>query len=146
MWELDHREGWGLKNWCFHIVLLESPLDCKIKLVTPKGNQPWLFIGKTDAEAEAPMLWPPDAKSRLIGKNLDVGKDRGQEKKGATEDEMFGWHHCLNRHEFVQTLGVSEGQRSLACCSPWVAKSQAWLLTTEQWQMLQPVLNTFVFR
>ena len=96
---------------------LESPFDGKdIKPVNPKGNQPWIFIRKTDAEAL--ILWPPDEKSWLIGKDPDAGKDWGQET-GGTEDEMVGWHHRLNGHEFVQTLGDSEGQVSLACCSPW---------------------------
>ena len=122
MWELDHKEGWAPKNWCFWTVVLEktieSPLDSKeIKVVNPKGNQPWIFIGRTDAEA--PILWPPDVKSWLIGKELDVGKDWRQEEKGVTEDEMFGWHHQFNGHEFEQTQGDSEGQGSLACYSPW---------------------------
>ena len=112
MWELDHKEGWAPKNWCFQTVVLEktlkSPLDSKkIKTVNPKGNQPWIFIGKTDAEAEAPILWPLDAKSQLIGKDPDAGKDWGQEEKGVTEDEMVGWHHQLNGHEFEQILGDS---------------------------------------
>ena len=99
---------------------LESPLDFKeIKLVNPKGNQSWIFIGRTDAEAEAPTLWPPDVKSQLIRKDSDAGKDWEQEEKGATEDEMVGWHHWLNGHEFEQTPGDSEGQGSLACCSSW---------------------------
>ena len=101
---------------------LESPLDCKeIKPVNPKGNQSWIFIGRTaaEAEAEAPVLWPPDVKSQLIGKDPDPGKDWGQEEKGATEDEMVGWHHRRNGHEFEQTPGDSEGQGSLVCCSPW---------------------------
>ena len=124
MWELDHKEGWALKNCCFWIVVLEktleSPLDSKeIKPVDPKGNQPWVFIGRTDAEAEASTLWPPDAKSRLIGKDLGSGKDWGQEEKRATENEMVGWHHWLNGHEFELTPGDDEGQGSLACCSPW---------------------------
>ena len=125
MWELDHKEeGWVPKNWCFWIIVLEitheSPLDCKeIKLVNPKGKQPWIFIERTHAEGEAPILWSFDAKSRLTGKDLDAGKDWGQEKKGATEDEMAGWHHRLSGHEFEQILGDSEGQGRLACCSPW---------------------------
>ena len=124
MWELDHKEGWAPKNWCFWIVVmektLESPLDCKkIKLVNPKGNQPWIFIGGTDAEAEAPMLWPLDVKSQFTGKDPDAGKDWGQEKTGATKDEMVGWHHWLNVYESEQTQGNSEGQESLACCSSW---------------------------
>ena len=127
MWELDHKEGWVPKNWCFwNVVLektLESPLDCKeIKPVNLKGNQSWIFIGETDAEAEAPILWPPDAKSWLIGKDPDAGKDWGQEEKGITEDEMVGWHHRLYGHEFEQAPGVGVGQGSLMCCSPWVHK------------------------
>ena len=127
MWELDHKECWEPKNWCFWTVVLEktleSSLDCKeIKPVNPKGNQPWILIGKTDAEAEAPVLEPPDVKSQLIGKNLDAGKDWGQEEEGATEDEMTGWHHQLNGHQFEQALGDGEGPESLACCSPWDCK------------------------
>ena len=123
MWELDYKESWALQNWRFWTVVLkktlESPLDCKeIRPVSPKGNQSWIFIGRTDVETEAPILWPPDAKSRLVGKDPDVGKDWRQEEKGVTEDEIFGWHHWLNGHEFEQTLGDSEGQGSLACCSP----------------------------
>ena len=97
---------------------VESPLDCKkIKSVNPNGNQPWIFIGRTDAEA--PIFWPPDARNQLIGKDPDAGKDWGQDEKGAKEDEMAGWHHRLNGHEFEQTLGDSKGQGSLACCSQW---------------------------
>ena len=134
MRELDHKEGWMLKNWCFQIVVventLESPLESKeMKPVNPKGNQPWIFIGRRDAEAEAPILWPPDVKSRLIGKDPDSGKDWGQEEKRATEDEMVGWHHRLNRYKFEQTLGDGEGQGSLACCSLWGCKESD---TTEQ--------------
>ena len=91
----------------------------EIKPVNPKGNQPSIFTGRTDAEAEAPILWPPDTKSQLIGKDPDAGKDRRQEKKGMTEDEMVGWHHRLNGPEFEQALGDGEGQGSLMCCSPW---------------------------
>ena len=99
---------------------LESPLNSKeIQLVHPNANQPWIFIGRTDAEAAAPIFWPPDVKSRLIGKDPEARKDWRQEEKGATETEVVGWHHWLNGHEFEQTLGDSEGQRSLACCSPW---------------------------
>ena len=105
MWELDYKEGWALKNWCFRTVVLEktleSPLDCKeIQPVHPKGDQSWVFIGRTDVEAETPVLWPPDAKSWLIGKDPDAGKDWRQEEKGMTEDEMVGWHHRLNGHEY----------------------------------------------
>ena len=103
---------------------LESPLDCKeIKLVNPKGNQPWIFIGRTDAEAETPILWPPDAQSQLVRKDADAGEDWKQEEKGTTEDEMVRWHHQLNGHEFEQTPGDSERQVSLAHCSPWVTES-----------------------
>ena len=127
MWELDYKESWALKNWCFWTVVLEktleSPLDSKeIKLVNPKGNQSWIFIGRTDAEAETPVLWPPDGKNWLIRKDPDAGKDWRQEEKGMTEDEMVGWHHQLNGHEFEQALGVGDGQGSLACCSPWRCK------------------------
>ena len=105
LWELDYKESWVPKNWCFWTVVLEktleSPLDCKeIQPGNPKGDQSWIFIGRTDAEAETPILWPPDAKSWLIGKDPDAGKDWRQKEKGMTEDEMVGWHHCLNRHEF----------------------------------------------
>ena len=103
--ELDHKESWAPKNWCFWTVVLEktleSPLDCKeIQLVHPKGDQSWIFIGRTDVEAETPILWPPDAKSWLIWKDPNAGKDWGQEEKGTTEDEIVGWHHQLNGHEF----------------------------------------------
>ena len=102
MWELDHKEGWAPKNWCFWAEVLEktqSPLDCKdIKPVNPKGNQPWIFIGRTDAEV--PIIWPPDAKSRLIWKDPDDGKDWRQEEKGTTEDEMIEWYHQLSGYEF----------------------------------------------
>ena len=123
MWELEHKEGWVLKNWCFWTVVLEktleSPFDSKeIHPVHPKGNQSWIFIGRTDAEAEVPILWPPDTKNWLIGKDPHAGKDWGQEEKGRTEDEMVGWHHWLNGHEFGQTLGDGDGQGDLACCSP----------------------------
>ena len=123
MWELDHKESLALKNSCFWTVVLEktleSPLDSKeIKPVNPKRNQPWIFNGRTDAEAEAPVLWPPDGKSWLTGKDPDSGKDWRQEEKGMTEDEMVGWHHWLNGYEFEKPQGVGEGQGSLACCSP----------------------------
>ena len=109
-------------HWCFWTVVLEktleSPLDCKeIKPVNPKGNHSWVTIGRTDAEA--PILWPPDAKNLLIGKDPNAGKDWRQEEKGMTEDEMVGWHHQLNGHEFEWALGAGDGQGGLACCSPW---------------------------
>ena len=113
-----------LAHWCFWIVLLketlESPLDCKeIQPVHPKGNQSLVFIERTDAGAEAPILWLPDAKKWLIGKDPDDGKDWRQEEEGMTEDEIVGWHHWLDGHEFEQAPGVGDGQESLACCSPW---------------------------
>ena len=118
MWQLDHKESWAPKNWCFWIVVLEktleSLLDCKeIKPVNPNRNQSWIFIGRTDVEVEAPVLWPPDMKNWLIGKDPDAGKDWRWEK-GVTEDEMVGWHQQLDRHEFEQAPGVGDGQRSLA--------------------------------
>ena len=122
-WELDHKESWAPKNWCFWTVVLEktleSPLGCKeIKPVNPKGKNPsWTFIGRTDAEAKAPILWPPDAKSWLITKDPDAGKDWWQEETGTTEDKMVGWHHLFNGHEFEQGPGVEE-QGSLGCYSP----------------------------
>ena len=124
MWELDCEESWVLKNWCFWTVVLEktleSPLDCKeIQPVHPKGDQSWIFIGRTDVEAETPILWPPDAKSWLIGKDPDAGRDWGQEEKGTTEDEMAGWHHQLNGREIEWTPGVGDGQGGLACCNSW---------------------------
>ena len=124
MWELDYKASWALKNWYFWTVVLEktleSPLDWKEShLVNPKGNWSWIFIGSTDAEGEAPMLWPPDVKYWLIGKDPDAGKDWRQKEKGMTENEMVGWHHWLDRHESEQALGVGDEQRSLECCGPW---------------------------
>ena len=122
MWELDHKEDWAPKNWCFWTVVLEKTLESlldskEIQPVSPKGNRPWIFIGRADAEAEAPVLWPRDAKSRLIGKDSDAGKDWGQEKS-VTEGKIVGRHHWLNGHEFEPTPGDSEGQGSLMCCRP----------------------------
>ena len=138
MWELDYKESWALKNWCFLTVVLEkaleSPLNCKeIQPVHPKGDQSWVFIGRTDVEAETPILWPPDAKSWLIWKDPDAGRDWGQEK-GMTEDEMVGWHHRLSGHEFEHALGDSEGQGSLVCCNSWGHKESdmtEWLNWTD---------------
>ena len=150
MWELDYKESRTLKNWCFLTVVLEktleSPLDHKeIKPVHPKGNQSWIFIGRTDAEVEAPILWPPDLENWLTGRDPSVGKDWRQEEKGTTEDEMVGWHHWLNGHEFEQTLGVGDGQGSLGCCSPWSRKESD---TTERlnWtkHMGGPVAKTWM--
>ena len=124
MWDLYSKESWVLKNWNFWTVVFEktreSPLDSKeIQPVHPKGNHSWIFIGKTDAEAEVPILWPPNAEYGLIIKHPDAGKDCRQEEKGTTEDEMVGRHHWLNGHEFEQASGVGDGQRILACYSPW---------------------------
>ena len=134
MWELDCEESWALKNWCFWTVVLEetldSPLDCKkIQPVHPKGDQSWMFIGRTDTEAETPILWPPHAKSWLTGKDPDVGRDWEQEEKGTTEDEMAGWYHWLDAHEFGWTPGVGDWQGRLACCDSWGHKE---LDTAEQ--------------
>ena len=123
MWELNHKEGWAPKNWCFWTVVLEKtvegPLDNKeIKPINPKGNQPWIFIGRTDAEAEGWILWPPDVKSWLIRKDPDAGKDWRQKEKGAAEDEMVRQHHRLSGHKSEQTLGGNEGRGSLLCPHP----------------------------
>ena len=125
--ELDHKENWALKNWCFWTVVLEktleSPLDCKeIQPVYPNGNQSWVSIGRTNVEVETPILWPPAEKNWLISKDPDAGKDWGQEEKGMTEDEMVGWHHRLDGHGFGWTPGVGYGQGGLECCSSWDCK------------------------
>ena len=137
MWELDYKESWALKNWRFWTAVLgktlESPLDCKaIKPVHPKGNQSWVFNGTTDVEAEAPILWPPDTKSWLVGKDPDAEKYWRWEEKGITEDEMAGWHYRLNGHEFEQAPGDDEGQGSLACYSPWSHKESDTVVTEQQ--------------
>ena len=127
MWVLDHKESWALKNWCFWTVVLEkaleSPLDCKgIKPVHSKGNQCWIFIRSTDAEAETPILRPPDVKNWLIGKDSGAGKNWSQKEKGTTEDEIVGWHHWLDGHEFEQAPGAGNGWGSLVCYCPWGCK------------------------
>ena len=132
--ELDCEEGWALKNWCFWTVVLkktlESPLDCKeVQPFHSEGDQPWDFFGKNNAKAETPVLWPPHAKSWLIGKDSDAGRDRGQEEKGTTEDEMAGWHTWLDECESEWTPGVGDGQGGLACCDSWRHKE---LDTTER--------------
>ena len=147
MWALEHKESWAQKNWCFWTVVLEktleSPLDCKeIQPVYPKGDQSWIFIGKTNTEADTSILWPPDAKNWLIGKDPDTGKDWRQEEKGMTEDEIVGWHHWLNGHEFEQDLGVGDGQGSLAFCSPWGCKESD---TTELLNLLSYVGEVFKY-
>ena len=137
-------ESWTIKKtecrridafelWCW------SPLDRKIIPGSLKGNQPWVFIRRTDTEARGPILWPPDAKSQLIGKDPDAGKDWGQEEKGVTEDEMVGWNHQLYGSEFEQTPGDSEGQRSLACCSPWGCKDS--YIANEQQQKIIIIIS-----
>ena len=127
MWELDYKESWAPKNWWFWTVVLkktlESPLDCnKIKPVNPKRNQSWIFNSRIDVEAETPILWQPDVKNWLTGKDPDARKGWRQKEKGMTEDEMVGWHHQLDGHEFQQALGVGKGQARLPWCSPWGRK------------------------
>ena len=139
MWEFDYKESGILKNWCFWSVVLEktleSPLDCKeIQPVHPKGTQSWMFIGRTDVEAEAPILWPPHVKNWLIWKDPNAGKDWRQEEKGTKEDEMVEWHHWLNGHGSGWTLGVGDGQGGMACCSPRGCKE---LNTTEQLKLIE---------
>ena len=135
MWELDYKKSWAPKNWCFWTVVLEktleSPLDCKeIQPVHPKGDQFWVFIGRTDAEAETPIFWPPHSKSWLIGKKKPwCWEGLGAGGEGTTEDEMAGWYHRFNAHEFGWTLGVGDGQGGLACCDSWGHKESD---TTEQ--------------
>ena len=148
MWELGYKESGVPKNWCFWTVVLEktleSPLNSKeIQPVHPKGNQSWILIGRTDAEAETPLLWPPDVKNWLIWKDPD---DWGQEEKGTTEDEMAGWHHWLDGRKFEWTPGVGDGQAGLACCDSWGCKESDtterliwsdliwWLIHVEVWQ------------
>ena len=144
MWKLDCEESCALKNWCFWTVVLkktlESPLDCKeIQPVHSEGDQPWDFFGRSDAQPEAPILWPPRAKSWLIGKDSDAERGLGQGEKGMTEDEMAGWHHQLDGHEFGWTPGAGDGQGGLACCDSWGRKeldTTEWLNWTE-WFTLQ---------
>ena len=141
MWELDYKESWALKSWCFWTVVLEktpeSPLDCKeIKPVNPKGNQSWIFIGITDVEAETPILWPPKVKNWIIGKDPNAGQDWRREEKRTTENEMVGWHHRLDGHEFEQALGVGDGQGGLACCIHGITNSRTLL---SNWTKLREI-------
>ena len=153
MWELDCKESWAPKNWCFWTVVLEktleSPLDCKeIQPVHSKGDQSWVFLGRTDVKAETLILWSPDVKNQLTGKDPDAGKDWRQEEKGMTEDEMIGWHHWLDGHEFEQAPGVGDGQGSLVCCSPWGCKEldlTEWLNWTEHVLHLLGCIYCYVF-
>ena len=137
MWELDYKKSWTPKNWCFWTVVLEKSLESPCKEIQPvnlKGNQSWIFIGRTDAEAETPVLWPPDVKNWLLGEDPDAGKDWRQEEKRKTGDEMFGWHHRLDGHEFEEDPGVGDGQESLVSCRPWGCKESdttEWLNWTE---------------
>ena len=144
MWELDYKESWALKNWCFWTVVLEktleSPLECKeIQPVHPKGDQSWVFIRRTDAEAETLILWPPGVKSWLTGKDPDAGKGWRQEEKGTTEDEMVRWHDQLDGHEFEWYPGVGDEQGSLMCCSPGDCKESdiTERLSHNGWNILQ---------
>ena len=144
MWVLDCEEGWALKNWCFWTVVLEktleSPLDCKeIQPVHSKGEQPWVFLGRNEAKAETPVLWPPHVKSWLIGKDSDAGRDWEQEEKGTTDNEMAGWHHWLDGREFEWTPGDGNGQGGLACCNSWGLKESD---TTERLNWTDNVIRT----
>ena len=139
MWELDYKESWVPKNWCFWTVVFEktpeSPLDCKeIQPVNPKGNQSWIFIGRSDAEAETPILWSPHAKNWLIGKDPVARKDWRQDK-GMTEDEMAGWHHWLDGCESEWTPGVGDGQGGLVCCDSWGRKESD--MTELNWSQMK---------
>ena len=147
MWELDCEESWVPKNWCFWTVVLEktleSPLDCKeIQPVLSKGDQSWVFFGRTDGKVETPVIWPPHVKSWLIGKDSDAGRDWGQEEKGMTEDEMTGWQHQLDGCESEWTHGVGDGQGGLACCNSWGRKESDtterlnWTELTEDWRVI----------
>ena len=141
MWELDCEESWAPKNWCFWTVVLErtleNPLDCKEIQPVHSEDQPWDFFGKNDAKAETPVLWPPHAKSWLIGEDSDAGRDWGQDEKGMTEDEMAGWHHWLDGRESQWTPGVGDGQGGLACCDSWGCKESD---TTERLIWSDPML------
>ena len=148
-WELDYKESWAPKNRCFSTVVLEktleSPLDCKeIKPVHSKGDQSWVFFGRTDAKAETPVLWPPHAKSWLTGEDSDAWRDWGQEEKGTTEDEMAGWHHWLDGREsewvWVNS-GVCDGQGGLVCCHSWGRKESD---TTERLNWTEVLVRTWV--
>ena len=155
MWELDYKESWAPKNWCFWTVVLEktleSPFDSKeIQPINHKRNQSWIFVGRTDAEAETPIIWLSDAINWLTGKDPDP--DWGQEEKGTTEDEMVGWHHWLNGHEFVWTPGAGDGQGGLVCCSAWHPKDTDttewlnWIKESIKYQMsknqISPLINS----
>ena len=143
MWELDYKESWAPKTWCFWTVVFEKTLESalvrkEVKPVHPKGNQSWIVIGRINAEAETPTLWPPDAKNWFIEKDPDAGKDWRQEERATTEDEMVGCHHQLDGQESQHTLGVDDGQESLACFSRWGSKESditEWLNWTELYRI-----------
>ena len=144
-WTGKKAECWRIdafELWCWRT--LESPLDCKIQPVHPKGDQSWVFIGRNDAKAKTPILWPPHVKRWLSGKDPDAGRDWGQEEKGMTEDEMFGWHHRLDGRESEWTPGDGDGQGGLACCSSWGRKESD---TTERlnWTELSNPLSRYKF-
>ena len=154
---VDCEESWAPKNWCFWSVVLEktleSPLDCKeMQPVHSKGDQSWVFFGRTDAKAETPLLWPPHAKSWLIGKDSDAERDWGQEEKGTAEDEMAGWHHRLDGHEFEWTLGAGNGQRGLAFCDSWshkesdMAELLNWLVFKERISNVEHIFYEIIFQ
>ena len=145
-WELDYKGSWASKNWCFCTVVLEktleSPLDCReIQPVHPKENQSWIFIGRTDIEAETPILWPPDAKSWLIGKDSHAGKDWRQKEKRRTEDEIAGWHHWLKEHEFEQTREIVKNREAWCAAVHGVTKSQTWLSDWTTKKLIQIMLK-----
>ena len=147
---VDCEESWVPRNWCFWTVVLEktleSPLDCREIQPVHSEDQPWDFFGRNDAEAETPVPWPPHAKSWLIGKDPDAGRDRGQEEKGMTEDETAGWHHRLDGHEFEWTLGDGNGQGGLVCCDSWGHKeldTTEWLNWTELNWIFQVLYQVF---
>ena len=146
MWELDHKEGWAPKNWCFQTVVLEktleSPLDCKeIQPIYPKGNQSWIFIGRTDAEVEAPTLWPPDVKNWLIWKDPDAGKDGRQEEKGTTEDEMVGWHHGSMDMSLSEPWEIVRDREAWCAAVHDITRSQTWL---SNWTATNSLLKSWI--